>query len=364
MSSGVLAAVKVAPSRTELRELPMPDVPDDAGLLEVRAAGICGVDVHDYPRPLDRGPLIMGHENVGRVAKLGPIAAKRWGLREGDRIALEGYQVCGHCPSCLSGYFGFCPQEGDAELDYPPGSLPALQPSRNGGFSQYLYLRPNLRFHRVPEHVPDEHAALAIPFGNGWQWAYLEGNAGPGKTVLVQGPGQQGLGCVVAARESGAETIIVAGLHRDVHRLEVAAALGADHTIDVERDDLQERVLELTGGQGVDLALDVAAGSAATVCPAISLLKPHGTLVVIPARAPIDGFPLEQVSRKSLSIKGVRGHCYEAVERALRTIASGKYRLDLVANYRLGLSQVDEAIRYTAGQGPEDAIHVSIDPWK
>ena len=321
--SSVLAAVKVGPQQTELREFPMPDIPEDAGLLRVTAAGVCGADVHDYQRPLEHGPFIMGHENVGRIARIGRLAARRWGLQEGDRIALEGYQVCGHCPSCLSGYFGYCPREGDPDLAADAGSLPWVQPSRAGGFSQFLYLRPNLRFHRVPEHVPDEQAALAIPFGNGWQWAYYEGGVGPGKTVLVQGPGQQGLGCVVAARECGAERIIVAGLGRDAHRLAVARKLGAEVTIDVEHEDLTERVLEVTQGRGVDVIVDAAAGTAATVLPAIELLAVRGTLVVVPARDPIDGFPIQSVSARCLSIKGARGHCYEAVERALRTIASG-----------------------------------------
>jgi threonine dehydrogenase-like Zn-dependent dehydrogenase len=362
--SGVLAAVKVGPGQTELRELPMPDIPDDAGLLQVTAAGLCGADVHDYHRPLETGPFIMGHENVGRIARLGEQAARRWGLREGDRIAIEGYQVCGNCPSCLSGYFGFCPREGDPDAAVADsGTLPALQPSRAGGFCQYLYLRPNLRFHRVPEHVPDEHAALAIPFGNGWQWAYYEGGVGPGKTVLIQGPGQQGLGCVVAARECGAEQILVAGLARDAHRLAVARKLGADVTIDVEHDDLAERVRAATNGRGVDVVIDAAAGTATTLLPAIDVLAVRGTLVVVPARNPVDGFPVQQIAAKCLSVKGARGHCYDAVERALRTIASGKYPLDEVANYRFGLSRVHDAIEAIAGAGPADAVHVSVDPW-
>lgn len=361
----VRAAVKVGAKRTELREIPVPNVPDDAGLLRVTAVGVCGADVQDYKRPLEHGPLIMGHEIVGRVAQIGRIARGRWGLEEGDRIAVESYQVCGHCPSCLSGYFGFCPQEGDADTSEQRAELlPALQPSRAGGFSQYFYLRPALRFHRVPDHVADEHAALAIPFGNGWQWAYFLGGAGPGKAVLVQGPGQQGLACLVAAREAGAGPVIVAGLARDAHRLEVARKLGADLTIDVEREDLRQRVLDLTHGTGVDIAIDVATGAAATIGPAIELLKAWGTLVVVPARTPMDGFPIEAVTHKCLSVKGGRGHCYAAVEMALRTIASGKYPLDAVTSQQFELARVHDAIGAIAGEGPTDAVHVTVDPWR
>ncbi|HLY65108.1 MAG TPA: alcohol dehydrogenase catalytic domain-containing protein, partial [Chloroflexota bacterium] len=73
--STVIAAVKIGPRQTELREFPLPDIPEDAGLLQVTAAGVCGADVHDYQRPLADGAYIMGHENVGRVARIGRLAA-------------------------------------------------------------------------------------------------------------------------------------------------------------------------------------------------------------------------------------------------------------------------------------------------
>ena len=171
MAAGLLAAVKIGVQQTEIREFVMPDVPADAGLLKVEAVGVCGTDVHTYCEPLSNGPFIMGHENVGRIARLGPVAAQRWGLQEGDLVLAEGYRVCGHCESCLSGYFGYCPREGGEEIsgNERPDSLVRFQPSRGGGFSQYLYLHPESRFHRIPEHVPAEQATLALPFGNGWQ---------------------------------------------------------------------------------------------------------------------------------------------------------------------------------------------------
>src|SRR5260370_42383029 len=96
MSEQVLAAVKTAPQQTELREFPMPDVPIDAGLLKVEAAGVCGSDVGAYRG--DRGaPNIMGHENVGYIAAIGPGAAERWGVGQGEPVALGGDLPRGHC---------------------------------------------------------------------------------------------------------------------------------------------------------------------------------------------------------------------------------------------------------------------------
>lgn len=363
----VLAAVKVGPKQTELREFPLPGVPDDCGLLKVDVSGVCGTDVFDYRAPLRGGPFIMGHEIVGRIAKLGKAAAANWGLKEGDRVAVEGYRGCGHCESCISGYMGHCPEERalhDRSADPRSTALPDFQPSRGGGFSQYLYLWPTTRFHKVPDHVPDKLAALAIPFGNGWQWAYAEGNVGPGKTVLIAGPGQQGLACTVASRQAGADQIIVTGLSRDATRLGVAKRLGADHTINVETENLRERVLGLTHGRGVDVAIDVAAGSAETILPLIDSLRPKGILVVVPVQGDLPNFPMLTVSRKSLTVKGVVGHSYRAVELALQTIASRKYPLEEVATHQFGLRDVDAAIRAIARETTTDAIHATVAVWK
>src|SRR6266567_8622471 len=103
MPERVLAATTIGAFRTEIREYPFPEIPPDAGILRIEAAGVCGSDWQAYQH--ERPPRIMGHENVGRIYRIGTIAAKRWGLREGDRVALEEYLPCGHCSLCRSGEF-------------------------------------------------------------------------------------------------------------------------------------------------------------------------------------------------------------------------------------------------------------------
>jgi threonine dehydrogenase-like Zn-dependent dehydrogenase len=122
-------------------------------------------------------------------------------------------------------------------------------------------------------------------------------------------------------------------------------------------------VREITHGAGVDVVIDVAAGTAATILPAIDLLQPRGTLVVIPANRPLPDFPMQTVCAKSLAVKGIRGHSYQATELALRTIAMGKYPLEEVTSHRFGLGEVDQAIRAIAGEGPAGVIHAIVDPW-
>jgi threonine dehydrogenase-like Zn-dependent dehydrogenase len=363
MSEHVLAATTIGALKTEVREYPFPEVPADGGVLRVEAAGVCGSDWNAYQA--DRPARIMGHENVGRIHRIGPIAARRWGLQEGDRVALEEYLPCGHCSLCRSGEFRLCERtetRRPGALRY--GATPISEaPGLWGGYSQFQYLHPNSVIHRVPDDVPAELAAMCLPLGNGIQWTYIEGRAGPGKTVLIQGPGQQGLACVLAAKAAGADCVMVSGLSRDEKRLEIARALGADHTIDVERADLEERVRTLTGGHGVDISVDTAGGPE-TLVKAMQVTRKNGTILfaAAPPSTPPD-FQMSSLLAGRLTLRPCRGHSYEAVELALRFIASGRFPLHLMATHRFGLADVDLAMRSVGGQGAPGAVHVTVLPW-
>jgi threonine dehydrogenase-like Zn-dependent dehydrogenase len=359
MTGPITAATTVGLRKTELRQYPWPDIPADAGLLKIEAAGVCGSDWHAWNA--DRPPRIMGHENVGRIYQIGAIAARRWGLKEGDRVALEEYLPCGHCELCRSGEFRLC-EETEARR---PGALRygttpiSRAPGLWGGYSQFQYLHPNSVFHRLPEHVPAELAAMCLPLGNGIQWACLDAGAGPGKTILIQGPGQQGLACVIAAKAAGADRIIVSGLSRDAHRLEVAATLGADLTVLADRESLHEKVMTATEGRGVDISLD-AAGGPDTLAQAIRAAKKSGAVFFAAAQGDVNAADL--LARR-LTLRPCRGHSYHAVELALQYIAAARFPLHLMATHRFGLEETDLAIRTLGGEGAPEAIHVTVMPW-
>jgi threonine dehydrogenase-like Zn-dependent dehydrogenase len=363
----VLAAVQVAPETTELREFPLPDIPSDAALLKVEAAGVCGSDVGGYRR-MGGAPRILGHENVGTIARAGEAFGRRWGVKEGDRVAIEEYLPCGHCDLCLRGEFRHCAatdvHSNPEALRY--GNTPiTTSPALWGGYSQYLYMPPATVLHRMPQHVPGEQAAMALPIGNGIQWGVVEAQAGPGRSLVVMGPGQQGLAAVMAARSAGADLVILTGLARDAHRLEIGRQLGADFTVQADTEDVRERVREITAGKGVDAVVDTTSALASEMVPlAIDLVKrKEGRIVVQSLGGTIKDFPIEKLARKYITVKAARGHSYQAVELAIERIASGRYPLGLLATHCFGLDGVDMAIRSVGGTGAADAIHVTVTPW-
>ncbi|MDA0240123.1 MAG: zinc-binding dehydrogenase [Proteobacteria bacterium] len=364
MADKTLAAVTTDILKTELREFDIPDIAEDAGLLELEAAGICGSDWGSYQR--NKTPRIMGHENVGRVVKLGRLAERNWDLKVGDRIALEEYMPCGQCDICRTGDFRLCPQtetRGPAGTWMRYGSSPVdLEHGLWGGYSRFMYLHPRSVIHRVKEGVPAHHLAMAIPMSNGVQWTEYDAGLRMGQTVLIQGPGQQGLAAVLAASKLGAERIIVSGLTRDAARLEVAKKFGAHDIIDVEKEDLIEKVYDLTNGKGVDAAMDLAGGPD-TLVNAIRAVKKTGT-AVFATGGNIENFPANDMRSKRVTLRAVRGHSYQAVETAIRLISSGDYPLDLMATHQFALDEVDLAVRSIGGEGVEGAIHVSIIPSK
>jgi threonine dehydrogenase-like Zn-dependent dehydrogenase len=356
LSEKVLAALKVGPSTTELRELDLPPMPDDAALMRVEVAGVCGTDVSQYRLPLRGGPLVMGHENVGRLARVGKIFAAHKGMQEGDLVFLEHYVPCGHCEWDHLGEYRHCAA---TEWFYDPNAIRYgytsmdVAPGLWGGFSQYLYLPLNAVLHKVPKGLTPEEAGVATPMSNGIQWALIDGGIGYGSTVLIQGPGQQGLCCLMASKDAG--------------RLHVAKTFGADHVIDIEKDNPLARILEITDGRGVDVVIDctVGAGTAPTLLGIEALKRRAGTMVVQgEGNQEFPSFPIGRLTRKAITLKSARGHSYHAVDLALRQLASHRFPLELMTTHTFGLAEVDLAIKSVGGQGAPGAIHVSVLPWR
>jgi threonine dehydrogenase-like Zn-dependent dehydrogenase len=214
--------------------------------------------------------------------------------------------------------------------------------------------------------VSAELAGLVTPMANGVEWSLMDGGVGYNSSVLIQGPGQQGLSQTVICKQAGASLIIVTGTSKDGARMAVAKELGADYVIDVQKEDPLARIMEITGGKGVDVSLDCTAGAGAIpILLGIEALKRKGgTIVVQGEMAAFPNFPLEKFTVKFITMKSARGHSYKACELALAQLASKRFPLEKITTHRFGLKDVDLAIRSVGGKGVPDVIHASLLPWE
>jgi threonine dehydrogenase-like Zn-dependent dehydrogenase len=364
----VLAAVRVGPGKTEIRDFPMPDIPPDGALMKMEVAGICGTDVKLYKTPPSSEPVIMGHENIGYIAKAGSEFTRRKGFKEGDLVFVEHYVSCGKCEWCHQGQYRHCEntdwRSNPDAIRYGYTSA-AKAPHLWGGFAQYVYLPWNSILHHVPKGVTPELAGLVTPMANGVEWSLFDGGVGYNSSVLIQGPGQQGLSQTVICKQAGAALIIVTGTSKDAARLQVAKALGANYVIDVDKEEPFGRIVEITRGKGVDVVLDCTAGAGTTpVLLGIEALKRKGgTMVVQGEMAQFPNFPIGQMTVKFITLKSARGHSYKACELALEQLASKRFPLERITTHRFGLKDVDLAIKSVGGHGVPDVIHASLMPW-
>jgi threonine dehydrogenase-like Zn-dependent dehydrogenase len=217
----------------------------------------------------------------------------------------------------------------------------------------------------VSSKVAPEIAVMFNPLGAGFRWCVDVPQLRVGESVVVLGPGQRGLGCVIAAREAGAGRIVVTGLGRDEHKLALAREFGADVTVDVEKDDVVARVREVADGAMADVVVDVTAFAVEAVTQAIDLARRGGRVVLGGTKGPkpVPDFLSDRVVAKELTLYGVLGVDWPAYDAAVRLIESGKYPLGKMHTHTLPLEQAERGIRILAGEEPEQrAIHIALLP--
>ncbi len=355
----VRAAVQTGPLAYEIRELPRPRIGEDDGLLRIEACGVCGSDVEQYRGHLVRPgmfPLVPGHEPLGIVEEVGDRAAERWGVAPGDRVAVEILRPCRTCDHCLTGRYMSCPNRDGAYGMTPLSREPGLW----GGFGEYMYLHPWAILHKVSPDLPAELAVMFNPLGAGVRWAAFLGEVGLGDTVLILGPGQRGLTSVIAARAAGAGTIIVTGLGRDANKLALAREFGADHTINVDEENVVQRVTEITDGAMADVVLELTPMATAPIGDAIEAVRHSGRIVLagLKGNKPIEVIT-DRLINKGLTVKGAFGVNAEAYIEAIRIIESRRFPLEKMHSGAYELADTAAAIEEL---GDGDAIHVCVCP--
>jgi D-arabinose 1-dehydrogenase-like Zn-dependent alcohol dehydrogenase len=241
----------------EIREVGIPEIEDNAILVKVEMAGICGSDLHIWKGTMGIKapvPYIMGHEVIGRVAALGKGRAQDAAgepLREGDRI-MWAHADCYECYYCDIARKPYLCEHRIGYGMAPPEKL-------MGGFSEYEYVIPRTKVVKIPEELTEEEAiGVACAFRSVVSAFEKLGGVGTADSVVIQGAGPVGLYSSVLAKESGAGQVIVVGAPSG--RLELAKKWGADHVLSIdENPDPGERlsaIRKLTGGRGPELVVE------------------------------------------------------------------------------------------------------------
>ncbi|RIK07762.1 MAG: alcohol dehydrogenase [Acidobacteria bacterium] len=359
------AAVLEAPRRLEIREFPLPETREDDGILKVEACGLCGSDHEQYTGALPaRMPVIPGHETVGIIEEIGPLASKRWGVKAGDRVAVVTNQSCRECENCRAGNTRYCPSHGikDAYGFTPIAEAPSLW----GGYAEYQYLAPDTLVYKIPDSLTPAVATLFNPVGAGIRWGKTLPNTAPGDVVAVMGPGIRGLAVAAAAREAGAGFVMITGVGpRDSDRLELAMAeFGADLAIDITESDPVAALRKAAGGLA-DVVVDVTARAPAALAGSIALSKIGGKIVVAGTRGSTDapGFMPDMIVYKELTILGAFGVDGRDFEEALELLGSNKYPFAVLPRRCASLDEAPALLESMAGESDEPPpVHGVITP--
>jgi aryl-alcohol dehydrogenase len=292
MSTTATAAVLPATSQPfALQEVTVDDPRPDEVVVRVVAAGVCGTDIGvqagHIPFPL---PGVLGHEGAGVVEAVGSAVTT---VAPGDKVLLT-FTSCGTCPNCLAGHPAYCEEFLPRNLlggTRPDGSTTIR--GADGDLNSHFFAQSSFATYALAEErsvtvvSPDADLTVLAPLGCGVQTGagaiFNVLRPTPGSSIAVLGAGAVGLSAVMAAALTGARGIVVADLVDS--RLELARELGATHVVNSGQTDLEAALKDLTGGRGVEYAVETT-GSRPVLEAGIRALAPMGTLGVIGAPSP------------------------------------------------------------------------------
>ncbi len=300
------AAVFHGPHDIRVEDVPRPgEVGPEDVLIAVSKAAICGSDSSewDHGPVLAVAPVTLGHEFMGVVAEVG---ARVTSLSVGDRVVSGAGVSCGDCEWCREGRTNLC------ERYYTLGL------HVNGGLAEFV-VSPASICRVVPEHLDDVSAVLAQPFAvalHGLRRARVRDGAG----VAILGVGGIGGFLIAGAVARGANPVIAIDINEE--RLRGAEALGATHVINPAREDVKQRILEITGGLGVHSVVE-ATGVSGNPQIAIDIVRRGGDVLVLGLHAHRNELDLLAFTVREVDLHGTLAHvCADDLPEALAILAS------------------------------------------
>jgi L-iditol 2-dehydrogenase len=347
------AAVLFGPQNVRVIDRPVPPPGPGEVLVKVAMCGTCGTDLKIYdghfPLTLPFGAFTPGHEWTGTVVALGETVDE---FAVGDRVCIEAHHGCGRCDNCLIGKYTACLHYGNATKGHRATGMTA-----DGGFAAYV-LHHVSSLYKMPAQVSFKDAVLLTTAGTGLYGLDAAGGYIVGNDIAIFGPGPVGLMTVQACKQLGAGKVILVGTRPS--RLEMGRHLGADHIINVRQHDPVTAIQELTGGSGVDLAIECS-GALETPQQCVQVTKRGGKILVVAFYEQPVTLDLSAVVRSDITIYTTRGEGGNNVKRAVSLAAQGRLRGSDLVTHEFPLEAIAEAFRVMR-ERIDDPIKIVIIP--
>lgn len=330
------AAVTEDWEKIRVQEVAVPPMGDNEVLCRVRACGICGTDPHILKGELKAFgwppgfPFIQGHEWTGEVVAVGKNVE---GFFPGERIIGETAKGCGTCDWCKRGRYNLCVNFGK-----PQTGFRLYGHDSSGAFAEYV-VRPPIVLHKMPDGMSFEEGVMMAQVIISLHTVERPGVL-PTDTTLTIGPGTIGLLTFQISKAFGANRTIVAGRG---YRLDIAKKYGADVVIDIEKEDLVERVMELTGGRGADVVYETAGNEKAAEW-AFQTVAMGGRVALCGVTGDRKAIPVvtDMVALREIDVFGIRGGP-NAFPASIALVHSGRIRVKELVTHQFPLDEVNEA---------------------
>jgi 2-desacetyl-2-hydroxyethyl bacteriochlorophyllide A dehydrogenase len=323
------AAVIRGPLTMKVEERPMPSFDEGGVLVRVRAAGICGSDIHGFlgKSGTRRLPgLVIGHEAAGEVVEVG---SRVEGLAQGDRVAIDPQISCGSCDPCRRGYANLC----DNMLAI--GS--SMRKFFDGAMCEYIAL-PARQFYRLPPQVSYTEGAMLDPVGNSLH-VFNRAEMKIGDIVAIVGAGTIGLILVQLALRSGAGKVIAVDVSGE--RLKLAKDFGADVLVRANLEDSVARIMEETAGSGADIVIE-SAGPSATYGVAVRSARKRGKVMALGFSDAEVAIPTQSLLFREITIIGCSGFVFEC-RTAIELLAAGRVNVKPLITHEYPIDDVQRA---------------------
>lgn len=312
-----------------LEHVPVPEVGPNDVLIRVGAVGLCGTDLHIYTwdhwaERRIKPPVTIGHEFMGHVAAVGS-AVRAFAV--GDRVSAEGHLACGICTLCRTGQAHICEHVAIIGVD------------TDGAFADYIRM-PESNVWKLDPAIPDAWAAVFDPLGNAVHTVMAAGVST--KSVVITGVGSIGLMAIPVARAAGAAKVFAVDVNPA--KLALAARVGADATFSATQPDLVADIVARTGGDGVDVLLEMS-GSGSAIDSGLAMVRNGGVAALL--GIPSDEVEInlaERIIFKGLTVLGINGRrMFETWYQTQALVTSGRVDLTPIITHELRFEQYDEA---------------------